>query len=375
MKNRYLLGAGVALAMALGCGQASAQLLVLPPGPKVFYFGGEGGWTALNDEHVQTSTFFAAPPLHAFSLGGKETFNDGYNVGARAGFQWGPWRLEEEYSYRNNSEDSFAGFGHNVFDGSRRSHSIMTNLLYDFTFGWPVTPHIGGGIGAVDVVDSLNLKVPVHLAPTPVVVPAGTLLHGSTWEFGYQAIAGIEYNISPMLALDLDYRYLATAGNPTLHNNAILPVTYKAGGYSTNNFVASLILRFGPPPPPPPAPLPPAPPAPPPPLRQVYLVFFDWDRYNITPEGFAVIHQAADHWHAGAPVRIEVTGYTDLSGSAGYNVRLSLRRANAVAVALEHMGVPRSDMAIRGLGESNPRVPTAKGVREPQNRRVEIVFP
>ena len=372
MKNRYLLGAGVALAMALGCGQASAQLLVLPPGPKVFYFGGEGGWTSLTNETVHTRTFVI--DRQALTLSGTTRFNSGYNVGARAGFQWGPWRLEEEYRYQHNQLSGFSGFSNHLFTGSRNANAVMTNFLYDFTFGWPVTPHIGFGVGAVDVVDSFNLNSPIRISPA-VVVPSGELLHGSSWEFGYQGIAGIEYNINPLLALDLDYRYLATAGSPTLHSHGILPVSYKTGTYSSNNFVASLILRFGPPPPPPPAPLPPAPPAPPPPLRQVYLVFFDWDRYNITPAGYAVIHQAAEHWHAGAPVRIEVTGYTDLSGSAGYNVRLSLRRANAVAVALRRMGVPRSDMAIHGLGESNPRVPTAQGVREPQNRRVEIVFP
>lgn len=381
MKNRYLLGAGVALAMALGSVGASAQLLVLPPGPKVFYFGGEGGWTSLQDQQTRFSAV-------GKSFNFKDTFNDGYNVGARAGIQWGPWRLEEEYSYRRNDLNSIGGFkaGSGGFlRGSRASHSVMTNVLYDFTFGWPVTPHIGGGIGAVDVVDDVSLKGPLTVPkgaispgvpPTAVTVPSGPLLHGNNWQFGYQAIAGIEYNISPMIALDLDYRYLATAGDASIHSTGLIPVTYKTG-YSTNNFVASLILRFGPPPPPPPpAPVPPAPPAPPPPpVRQVYLVFFDWDRYNITPEGYAVIRQAAAHFHAGAPVQIEVTGYTDLSGSPGYNKRLSLRRANAVAVALERQGVPRNDMIIRGLGESNPRVPTAQGVREPQNRRVEIVFP
>lgn len=372
MKNRYLLGAGAALAMALGCvQQASAQLLVLPPGPKAFYFGGEGGWTSLQDQTDRSTPFVVRG--RAFSVGGKATYDDGYNIGARLGFQWGPWRLEEEYSYRNNGLTSFAGFGNGLFKGDRRSNSIMTNILYDFTFGWPVTPHIGGGVGAVEVLDGLNLQVPVTIAPG-VTIPRGSVLRGSDWELGYQAIAGIEYNINPRLALDLDYRYLATASDATIHSKGILPVTYKTG-YSTHNFVASLILRFGPPPPPPPAPLPPAPPAPPPVIHQVYLVFFDWDRYNITPEGSAVIRQAAEHFHSGQPVRIEVTGYTDLSGSPGYNVRLSLRRANAVAVQLEGLGVPRSDMAIRGLGESNPRVPTAQGVREPQNRRVEIVFP
>jgi outer membrane protein OmpA-like peptidoglycan-associated protein len=137
--------------------------------------------------------------------------------------------------------------------------------------------------------------------------------------------------------------------------------------------MASLIYRFGPPPPPPMAA--PLPPAPPPAVRRVFLVFFDWDKSTITPDGMAVVRQAADAFRAGAPVQIQVTGYTDASGSAGYNQRLSERRANAVAVALERFGVPRNQMAVSGRGKNDQRVPTADGVREPQNRRVEIVFP
>ena len=60
---------------------------------------------------------------------------------------------------------------------------------------------------------------------------------------------------------------------------------------------------------------------------------------------------------------------------AGYNQRLSERRANAVAAALERLGVPRSDMVVAGHSFNDLRVPTPPGVREPQNRRVEIVFP
>ncbi len=126
----------------------------------------------------------------------------------------------------------------------------------------------------------------------------------------------------------------------------------------------------------PPAAPPPAPPAPPPPPpHQVYLVFFDWDKYNITPEGTQILEAAAAHYKAGGAVQIQVTGYTDLSGSAGYNQRLSERRANAVAAALEGMGVPRNEMVVAGRGMNDPRVPTPLGVREPQKRRVEIVFP
>jgi outer membrane protein OmpA-like peptidoglycan-associated protein len=115
----------------------------------------------------------------------------------------------------------------------------------------------------------------------------------------------------------------------------------------------------------------PAPTAPP----EVFLIFFDWDRADITPAGMDIVRQAANAYKAGGSVRIQVTGYTDLSGSPGYNQRLSVRRANNVANALAKMGVARSDMSVSGRGENDPRVPTAQGVREPQNRRVEIVFP
>jgi outer membrane protein OmpA-like peptidoglycan-associated protein len=88
-----------------------------------------------------------------------------------------------------------------------------------------------------------------------------------------------------------------------------------------------------------------------------------------------IIEQAAAAYRAGAPVQLQVTGYTDRSGSPGYNQRLSERRANAVADALTRLGVPRHDMAVSGRCVNDNRVPTADGVREPQNRRVELVFP
>ena len=65
----------------------------------------------------------------------------------------------------------------------------------------------------------------------------------------------------------------------------------------------------------------------------------------------------------------------DRSGSPGYNQRLSERRANNVAKALAALGVPQNQMIVSGRGENDNRVPTADGVREPQNRRVEIVAP
>ena len=350
MRNRYLLGAGVALAMTLGWGNAQAQLLAAPAGPGAWYFGGEGGWTALDTE---TGNKIAG-------LKHKQSFQDGFNIGARAGYEWGPWRFEEEYSFRENGQNHFGiGAANLKATGNRDAHAIMTNALYDFNIGWALTPHVGAGVGAVILHDAVGIK------------GFGTLAHSSDTEFGYQAIAGIRYNINPSLAFDLDYRYLATTG--ASFHTVIKGVKYTSG-YDTQNLVASLSVRFGAPPPPPVAP-PPMPPAPPPIARKVFLVFFDWDKATITPEGMQIIQQAAAAFRAGAPVTIQVTGYTDRSGSPGYNQRLSERRANAVAVALTRLGVPRQNMAISGRGENDNRVPTADGVREPQNRRVEIVFP
>jgi OOP family OmpA-OmpF porin len=148
-------------------------------------------------------------------------------------------------------------------------------------------------------------------------------------------------------------------------------IKYKSG-YENHTLMASLVYRFGPPPAPVAAPA--AMPAPPPVARRVFLVFFDWDRATITAEGARIVQQAADAYKSGAPVQLQVTGYTDASGSVGYNQRLSERRANAVADALARSGVARNDMMVSGRGKNDQRVPTADGVREPQNRRVEIVF-
>ena len=86
----------------------------------------------------------------------------------------------------------------------------MANAIYDFTLGWPITPHIGGGIGVIDVFRSIG-------ATGTATTPNGTIVNfttpefsGSKWGFGYQAIAGIRYLINPVLAFDVDYRYLAS---------------------------------------------------------------------------------------------------------------------------------------------------------------------
>ena len=117
-------------------------------------------------------------------------------------------------------------------------------------------------------------------------------------------------------------------------------------------------------------------PVPPPPPKaaapEKYLVFFDWNKATLTAEARRVIASAAEAYKATGKATIIATGYTDLSGSAAYNQKLSVRRADAVKADLVRLGVPATSITAIGRGESNPLVPTADGVREPQNRRVEI---
>ena len=112
----------------------------------------------------------------------------------------------------------------------------------------------------------------------------------------------------------------------------------------------------------------------PPEVTRTYLVFFDWDRADLSARARQIVAEAAAASTKVQTTRIDVNGYTDLSGTTAYNQRLSLRRAQSVEAELVRDGVPQGEISIHGYGESNPLVPTGKGVREPQNRRVEIIL-
>ncbi len=92
---------------------------------------------------------------------------------------------------------------------------------------------------------------------------------------------------------------------------------------------------------------------------------------SLTADGKRVVDAAAAGFNSGKP-SVGISGNTDLAGTQQYNLALSKRRAEAVKAALVKDGVPASAIDESWHGKENPRVPTADGVREPQNRRVEI---
>jgi OOP family OmpA-OmpF porin len=304
---------------------AHAQSLQYPG----FYLGAEGGlnWMFNTSTGTPLGTGTIYPSV-------------GWAAGGMIGYDFVGPRVEIEGVYRN-SKATVGGGPFNNFGASKDDVGVLANVMYDFNAGGVIVPYIGAGAG-IAFVNSSALG-----------------LSSQSTQFAYQAILGVGYNIDPMFRVNLDARYYGTT-NPTFVGNT----------YSNNNISAmlSLQVKFG------------APSAPPPVVSQPpasapsFMVFFDWDRSNLSQQALNTIQQAADQFKATGKARITATGHTDRSGPDDYNMALSLRRANAVKDALVRDGVPPMAISVIGKGESQPLVQTADGVREPQNRRVEIVL-
>jgi OmpA-OmpF porin, OOP family len=95
-----------------------------------------------------------------------------------------------------------------------------------------------------------------------------------------------------------------------------------------------------------------------------FIVFFDFDRSDLTAEGIEILSSTAKMLRDCGNPAVSIDGYTDRSGSDQYNLGLSQRRANAVRDYLASQGFEPAGIATQAFGEGNPRVPTADGVRE-----------
>ena len=280
-------------------------------------------------------------------------------------------RAEIEGNYRSNevSETKVGGGsiqGTASPTGTAVSYGVMANVLYDFDLGAAlggIVPYIGGGVGYIwhdyqDVGASFSNG-------------NKTVYNGNTGALGYQAIVGAALPIAsvPGLAVTAEYRFMGTTGhdiNGTVNRTGQAQVRLNS---DVDNFNHSLLIglryAFNA------APVVAA--AAPVAAARTFLVFFDWSKADLTDRARQIIGEAASARGQGV-TRIEVNGFTDRSGPADYNMQLSIRRANAVAAELVRRGVPRNEIVTRGFGEENNLVPTADGVREPQNRRVEIIL-
>jgi iron complex outermembrane receptor protein len=193
-------------------------------------------------------------------------------------------------------------------------------------------------------------------------------------EFGYKVTPELTLTVG---ANNFTDKYADHTTADSRYHNAVEYIPSSPYGIDGGFYYARAAYKFGTVPPPMPEPPPTlAPSTPPvtPAAPKTYLVFFDWDRADLSERARQIVATAAAGVAQTQTTRIEVNGYTDLSGTKTYNQRLSVRRAETVEAELVRDGVPKNEIAIHGYGESHPLVPTAPGVREPQNRRVEIIL-
>jgi OOP family OmpA-OmpF porin len=336
-----------------------------------------GGGNLLQDERLRLDENFPA---------GRFQYDIGATGVAAAGYGFGNgFRVEVEGDYRFNALRQYEGTDFPTAAGGRQmNYGGMVNALFDMDVRSPfIYPYFGGGVGYMETrwkgFDEVGTSTAYDFNAS------GT--HG---DFAYQGIFGLAFPMEflPGLSVTAEYRYMSIMGNGQFNGSSIGTqgaFAQKAYGSargnvdvtSNNNHSALIGLRyqiFPPPPPPPPAAAAPSPAAPAPEPTRTYLVFFDWDRADLTARARQIVAEAASASTHVQTTRIEVNGYTDLSGTAAYNQHLSVRRAESVAAELVKDGVNKSEISIHGYGESNPLVPTAKGVREPQTRRVEIIL-
>ena len=110
------------------------------------------------------------------------------------------------------------------------------------------------------------------------------------------------------------------------------------------------------------------------PNNDPFIVFFDFDSADIGPAAAVILDNAAAAWRQIPGFSVTLASHTDRSGAANDNLALSQRRANRVRAYLIRHGIPGGAITSEALGESRRLVETPDGVREPQNRRVEISF-
>jgi OOP family OmpA-OmpF porin len=355
MKLRSIALAGVALA-ALSASPALAN------DTQGWYIGLGAGYDHQDPVHVIT-----APPLSAHANVGMQ---DMAMVAGAFGYKWASGlRLEFEVGYSSHDVHAhnppFAG----TLSGTGTLKSALFNIVYDMNLGGRWGLSLGGGFGA----GAYNMSI------TDSFFPALKLIRGQHTEFMWQGILGLEYQTGDHSELFLDYRYRSAELDHGYASDflALTPIHVA----QAQEHVAMVGFRWYLDTPEPIV-VPPAtcatdphlcpPPPPPPIITKTFIVFFDFDKSNLTEPNLAIVEEAVRTAKANGFVKVLVTGHTDTVGSDSYNMALSIRRAQTVKDEMVREGMDGGGIEIVGKSFHDLRNPTGPGVKDDQNRRAVI---
>jgi OmpA-OmpF porin, OOP family len=329
-----------------------------------WYVGLEGGANWVDDTEFRFD-FDDTPPLNAPDFAGDADFDTGWAALGTVGYAFDShWRVELELGYRQNDMGAFSfidGFDNEedpiirTFSGELTEYTAMVNVIYDVPLSDRLDLNLGLGAGA----DYSQFE-------------DSGIVDDEDVTFAYQAIAGVTYALTDRLDLAVTYRYL-NAGDPEFSSTALRRTdTYQFDDVEKHTVTVGLRYDLYEDEKPvvsaPPAPLP----APVNEAARQFIVFFGFNKANLTPEAMSVIKEAAAAAKSEGSASIIVVGHTDTVGSNKYNDALALRRSSAVKAGLVGEGISATSIMTSGKGESSLLVKTDDNVREPQNRRATI---
>jgi len=115
-------------------------------------------------------------------------------------------------------------------------------------------------------------------------------------------------------------------------------------------------------------------PAPAPKIVKTFIVYFDFNKADITAQAMKTLKEVTDAQAQLKPANIYLSGHTDTVGNSSFNQKLSERRVQAVATQLAKMGVAAKALDTKAFGKNKLQVQTPDNTKEGKNRRVEIYF-
>jgi outer membrane protein OmpA-like peptidoglycan-associated protein len=240
-------------------------------------------------------------------------------------------------------------------DGSFDEWTAMVNVVYD-----------------VPLTDKLDLNIGVGAGADFSRVKAAGFKDDDT-NFAYQAIVGLSYKVTDRLDLTVNYRYL-NVDSPSYSAQISQNNFATANLEDVEKHTLTIGLRYDLYADEAPVVMAPPPVAPPAAAQEPeqFVIFFGFDKCNITAEADAVLGEAASAAKSQGSVKVSIVGHTDTMGSDAYNKKLSECRANAARTNLVAKGISAATIEASGHGETELLVKTQDSVKEPQNRRATI---
>ena len=399
-----------------------------------WYVGGDFGAMIVEDTDVNFTPGLGAGTTGSIQIG----FDEGFDGSLFAGYDLGAFRIEAEVSYKKADVEELITSGitapgtvgtTGVFQGGGGDVTIlagMVNAMLDFGDDDGLSGFVGGGVGLARVnIDGLS-----------AFSNTGVIIDSSDTRFAWQVLAGVRQAITPNIDIHLKYRLMninnlefsgfggRTVDTDMRTHSLLGGITFNFGGRvcetprflnesgvcqdpippcpmdTMRNEVSGVCEPIRRDPPPPPCPVgttrvgmecipdrveptrtkvcwngtsipeaetcPQMPPA---------IVYFGWDQDTLTAEARATLDGVIQNaQRGGGQTQVVLAGHADRSGSATYNVGLSQRRANRVRDYLTAGGLNGGAITRQAFGEGRPAIETPDGVREPQNRRVEITY-